>query len=365
MLRLLLILQTLSPADPAWSHLPATAGRATEHLGRSALVIGNGRALRRDVRFADGTVEFDMAVTGGRAFVYLQLRMISDTEYEEIYFRPHKHGLPDAVQYSPVHQGISAWQFHHGPGGTAPAEFERGGWTRVRIEVSGRSLAVFVGSTSTPQLVVPRLARAPAEGYIALRSFIPAGVDPVRHATAFSNVVVKPGVVTWDFSRVPPDPSPLPGVIARWDVIPAFVPDSGPIRALPGRIASDAWRTLAGNARGLVSFPETLAIPAGARRWATLARVRLTSYRERIVRLALGFSDEVTVFLDGRPLVTLDQRYSFDDPRQEGVIGFHQGTIYLPLRPGLNEVILAISDVFGGWGVMGRLEEAAGVRVNP
>jgi hypothetical protein len=366
MLPILLALQSLAPADPAWSYAPATAGKATEHLGRSTIVLGNGRAVRRDIRLMDGTVEFDMAVTGGRAFVYLQLRMTSDTAYEEIYFRPHKNGLPDAVQYAPVHQGISAWQFHHGPGGTAAAEFERGGWTRVRIEVKGRSLAVFVGNPATPQLVVPRLARAPAEGHIALRNFIPAGVDPVRHATGFSNIVVRPGVVSWDFSKLPAEAALPAGTIARWDVIPTFVPDSGPVRALPAAAPSGAWRTLAADERGLLSFPQHLAIPESARRWATLARVRLTSDRDRTVRLALGFSDEVTVFLDGRPLVTLDQRYSFDNPRQEGVIGLHQGTIFLPLKAGVNEVVLAISDGFGGWGVMGRLlEDAGGVTVKP
>jgi hypothetical protein len=362
---LLLALQAVSLNDPAWTYSPAAASRVTDHLGRRALVIGSGRAARPDIRFADGTVEFDLAVSGGRAFVYLQFRMTSDTAYEEVYFRPHKNGLPDAVQYSPVHQGISAWQFHHGPGGTAPAEFERSGWTHVRIEVRGPSLAVFVGTVSTPQLVVPRLARAPAEGYLALRNFLPAGVDPERHATGFANLIVTPGVVSWDFSKIAPVPPAAPGTIMRWEVTPAFAPDSGPVRALPGRLREGDWRSVPADGRGLVSFAEHLLIPQGTRRWATLARLRLTSPGEKTVRLDFGFSDEVTVFLNGRPIMSGDQRYSFDNPRQEGVIGFHQATVYLPLLSGENELILAISDGFGGWGVMGRLDDAAGVRVRP
>lgn len=361
---LLLALQAVALDDPAWTHAPAAASRVTDHLGRRALVIGSGRAVRPDIRFADGTIEFDLAVTGGRAFAYLQFRMTSDTAYEEVYFRPHKNGLPDAVQYSPVHQGISAWQFHHGPGGTAVAEFERGGWTHVRIEVRGPSLAVFVGNVSTPQLVVPRLARAPAEGYLALRNFLPAGVDP-RHATGFANLVVRPGVVSWDFSRLASAPSMAPGTILRWEVTETFAPDSGPVRVIPSRQMAGDWRSVTADGRGLVSFAEHLSIPDGIRRWATLARLRLTSAADQTVRLALGFSDEVTVFLNGRPIMSGDQRYSFDNPRQEGVIGFHQATVYLPLRAGDNELILAISDGFGGWGVMGRLEDAAGVRVRP
>ena len=83
------------------------------------------------------------------------------------------------------------------------------------------------------------------------------------------------------------------------------------------------------------------------------------------MRLLLGFSDRVTVFLNGRPLFSGDQRYFFDNPRQEGVIGFHQGTVYLQLQQGPNEVMLAVSDQFGGWGLMGRLLDAEGVRLAP
>jgi hypothetical protein len=362
---LLLALQAVSLDDSAWTYSPAAASRVTGHLGRRALVIGSGRAVRPDIRFADGTIEFDLAVTGGRAFAYLQFRMTSDTAYEEVYFRPHKNGLPDAVQYAPVHQGISAWQLHHGPGGTAPAEFERGGWTHVRIEVRGPSLAVFVGDVSSPQLVVPRMARAAAPGSLALRNFLPAGVDPRQHATGFANLVVKPGVVSWDFSKVASAPSDAPGTIMRWEVTPTFAPDSGPVRTLPARVMQGDWRRVPADSRGLVSLAEHLPIPGGMRRWATLARLRLTAPDAKTVRLAFGFSDEVTVFLNGRPIMSGDQRYSFDNPRQEGVIGFHQATVYLPLVAGENELILAISDGFGGWGLMGRLEEAAGVRVRP
>src|SRR5688500_4763738 len=294
---LLLALQAISLDDPAWTYAPAAASRVTDHLGRRALVIGSGRAVRPDIRFADGTVEFDLAVTGGRAFVYLQFRMTSDTAYEEVYFRPHKNGLPDALQYSPVHPGISAWQFHHGPGGTAPAEFERGGWTHVRIEVRGPSLAVFVGTVSTPQLVVPRMARAPPEGYLALRNFLPAGADP-RHATGFAHLVVKPGGVACGFSRLTPPPPAAPGTILARALIPALAPDSGPVRGLPARRMGGAWRSGPADGRGLVSFAEHLSIPDGIRRWATLARLRLTSAEEKTVRLALGFSDEVTVCLN-------------------------------------------------------------------
>ena len=90
------------------------------YLGNNALRMGTGNAYRRDVRLQDGTIELDVATTGRRSFFYLQFRMESDREYEEIYLRPHKTGLGDALQYNPVYRGESNWQLYHGEGGTAP-----------------------------------------------------------------------------------------------------------------------------------------------------------------------------------------------------------------------------------------------------
>lgn len=365
MLTLLLTLQALAPTDPAWSLAPAAGARVASHLGQPAVVIGNGRATRRDIRFADGTVEFDLAVTGGRAFAYVQFRMTSDEDHEEIYFRPHKNGLPDAIQYAPVHQGLSAWQFYHGPGGTAPAEFVRNGWTHIRIVIAGSSAAVFVGDVTTPQLVVPRMARPRTEGYIALRNFLPAGVDPARHASAFANVVVRPGVVDYDFSKVRAVAAPA-GTIRRWEVSETFAPDTGAVRFLDaGFLKSTRWRTVSADSSGLTNLAIHLTVPDSARSWGAAVRLTLTADRERTVPFQLGFSDRVTVFLNGRALFSGDQRYFFDNPRQEGVIGFHQATVYLQLQPGPNEVLLAVSDQFGGWGLMGRLLGTEGVRVAP
>ena len=43
----------------------------------------------------------DVKVTRRRSFVYVTFRMEDEQEYEELYLRPHKSGLPDAVQYAP------------------------------------------------------------------------------------------------------------------------------------------------------------------------------------------------------------------------------------------------------------------------
>jgi hypothetical protein len=77
--------------------------------------------------------------------------------------------------------------------------------------------------------------------------------------------------------------------------------------------------------------------------------------------LRLGFSDRATVFLNGRALFRGEDGYRSRDYRFLGSIGFWD-TVYLPLAEGENELVVAVSEDFGGWGVMARLEDLDGIR---
>ena len=127
--------QPAAPFGDGWE-LRGKAALET-HDGRKSLAVESGFGYARGVSFQDGTIEFEVQLTRRRSFVYLMFRMQSDAEYEELYLRPHKSGLPDALQYAPVYQGHSAWQLHHGPGGTAAVAFEPGAWTKSIVTASG------------------------------------------------------------------------------------------------------------------------------------------------------------------------------------------------------------------------------------
>jgi hypothetical protein len=327
-------------------------GAALEsYLGTSALRLGTGNAYRRDVRLEDGTIELDFATTGRRSFFYVQFRMESDGEFEEVYLRPHKTGLGDALQYNPVYRGESNWQLYHGEGGTAAVDIPRDQWVHLKIVLRGERAAIFVGEVKEPQLLVRRLARPKASGYLALRSFVPeGGAEP---ATSFANVVVRPGAMDYVFAETGDEP-PLPaGIVREWLVSDPFVTPDGPIAELP---ASSGWRKLATEPSGLLVLLRHVGRPKRGERATVLAKLTLEGDREERVPLRLGYSDEVTVFLNGAPLFTADDSYSYDRPRREGLIGLDQATVYLPLRAGENELVLAVTDVFGGWGLMGRLD---------
>jgi hypothetical protein len=368
--------QSLPLTDGGWE-LKGPSVKLEHYDGRDVLSVENGFAYRRDVRLQDGTVDFDVQVTRRRSFVYLMFRMADDREYEDFYLRPHKSSLPDAIQYAPVYQGASAWQLYHGPGATAAVAFEPGAWTHVRLVLSGEKAAVFVGDLGKPALVIPRLARTAASGYLALRAFTPpgSGSGPVAR---FANVSIQPGASPFDFSSGKRDDAPdqaapstpltgprPPGSVRTWSVSRAFaVPKDLAVPALPAPDVLGEFERVEAEPNGLVELHRYVKLPAAdSREAAAVARVRVRADAAGLRRLDLGFSDVATVFLNGRPLFRADAHYSYDNPRQEGLIHFGQATVFLPLEKGDNDLAVLVSDEFGGWGLMGRFADTSGLEI--
>lgn len=357
---LALLTQTPAPPRPlpftdgGWA-LEDTAAVVKED-GRDVLQTETGTAFRRDVQLEDGTIDCDVYVTDRRSFVYVYFRAASDEEREEVYLRPHKSGLPDAMQYAPVWQGRSAWQLYHGPGATAAPAFRRGEWARLRIVLQGRRAAVFLDDMTKPVLLVPALARDPRAGYVGLGGFLPANVPGSGPIAKFANVRVQPGHVPFDFDaavKALPAAKPAPaGIVRHWSVSSAFaVPADA--RVLPPASVTGAFTRIEAEPSGLVPLHKHIAMPsAGAA--AAVAKITIHADAAGTYAFDLGYSDVATVFVNGRPVFQGDQRYSFDNPRREGLIGFDNARLYLPLAAGDNEVAVLVSDYFGGWGVMGR-----------
>lgn len=348
--------------DNGW-RLLGEGTRVVQFDGRSALEMVNGQGILSDLRFQDGTIDVDVRFPTQRSFIYLKFRMQSDSEYEEIYLRPHKSNLPDATQYAPVFQSSSAWQFYHGPGGATAADLPGDQWLTVRLVLAGRQAALFVGDTLTPVLVVPRLAREPAPGSIGLRSFVPGQPPQGTIGARFANLVVRPNDIRFRF----PSPNaasiaPRAGTVLAWEVGRAFVPDTGSRLPVSAESIRGGFQSVPVEPdKGFVLLHRHVVVPAGARRVATVARLRVRATAAGVRRFNLGFSDEVSVYLNGKILFSGDARYSFDEPRREGLIGLDQASLYLPLNAGDNELTIVVADGFGGWGLMGQFEDPSGL----
>ena len=88
------------------------------------------------------------------------------------------------------------------------------------------------------------------------------------------------------------------------------------------------------------------------------ARTTINSDRDEVRKLAIGYSDEVSVFLNGRILFRGRSPQYFRDPAFLGIMNVEDDAVYLPLKKGSNELVLAVSELGGGWGFICRLEKA-------
>jgi hypothetical protein len=353
------------PFDTGWT-LDREGAAIVNVDGRQALAVESGYAHRRDVKMMDGTIDFDVQLTRRRSFVYVHFRVVSDDEREEFYLRPHKSQLPDAAQYAPVFQGVSAWQLHHGPGGTAAVGFDPGVWTHVRVVMQERRAALFVGDMSTPALLVPALAREPQAGGIALGGFLPANVPGEGPIARFANVVVSPDV-SFDFTAAlakvaaaaKPGGPQSAAIVRTWSVSRAFVPKDAASPTLPAADVTGQFTPLQTEPDGRLNLHRHVKLPrSDSPAVAAVARFTVRAAHAGTYAMDLGFSDTATVFVNGTPLFYGNDSYSFDRPRRDGLIGFDQARLFLPLRAGDNEVAVVVSEIFGGWGIMARFLDA-------
>lgn len=363
---LALLAQTPSPRalafDKGWDL--RNAATVQTHDGREVLQVETGFGFRRDVSMLDGTIDFDVQLSDRRSFVYVYFRAVEDSEREEFYLRPHKSALPDAVQYAPVWQGRSAWQLYHGPGATASPAFRHGAWSHVRVIVRDRSAALFIDDMTKPVLFVPRMARDPKAGYIALGGFLPADTPGSGPIARFANVTVTAGHTPFDFDAALASsdlakPMPIePGLVRTWLVSRPF-PVPADTSVLPELANLAPFTPVRADPSGLVPLHRDIKVAAGPA--AAIARITVTAEKAGTYAFDLGFSDIATVFLNGQPLFRGDQSYAFDRPRREGVIGFDHARLYLPLKEGDNVISVLLSDSFGGWGLMGKFVNAHGL----
>ena len=351
------------PLDsPEWRTTAATCEQ-TEHLGRPALRLQGGKRWLTAVDFRSGVIEVDLAFGSERGFGGLAWHLQDAENHEYFYVRPHQSGKPDACQYTPVDHGLSAWQLFHGPGYGAPVDYRFHQWTRVRIVVAGTRAEVFVDSDE-PTLRIRELHRGGAPAGSARGS---TGIGLV--ASNFAPVYVsrlrirreEPPPVSRPTGVAPEAPA---GTIRRFEVSRPFGEELLTGRThLDGLAAAElegSWTSLDSGPSGVANLARVQGIAPGAD--TVFARVRLASERERVAALRFGYSDRVRIFLNGRLLYSGDNGYRTRDYRYLGTIGLFDA-VPLELDSGENELLFAVSESFGGWGVLAMLPDRTGIRV--
>lgn len=102
------------PADTAHWDLQGKA-KLTEYQNRKCIFLDGGAAVLKSFDMRDGIIDVDVSTAAKRGFFGIQFRIDREgLNGEWIYLRPHKSGLPDAIQYTPVINTGLNWQLYNG-----------------------------------------------------------------------------------------------------------------------------------------------------------------------------------------------------------------------------------------------------------
>jgi hypothetical protein len=214
-----------------------------------------------------------------------------------------------------------------------------------------------------PALVMNDLKSGVKKGQVALFS--------LTGATYFSNFEARTAPdASWE-RRLPPMP---PDTLTKWSLSPSYdALARDPEKPLAAsESASIKWQDVEAEPPGTVvlyrhreaphprvtfqgDFSKRLEPQPGMK--LVYARTIIDSDRDEVRRLSIGYSDDVSVFLNGRILYRGRSAQGFRDPGFLGIVNPENDAVYLPLKKGRNELMLAVSELGGGWGFVCRLSD--------
>jgi len=353
---------SVPPDSPRWD-LQGEA-KLAEYQGRKALLIDGGAAILKDFEMRDAVIDVDVATPAARGFFGFDVRIDADGKnYEEIYLRQHQSSYPDAMQYTPVLNTGRNWQIFNGPGFTGAVDIPKNVWFHLRLEVAGAQAKLYVKDMEKPALVMDDLKSGVQKGQFALFT--------LTGETYFSNFEIR---ATPDAPWTRHLPAMPPNTITKWSISPSY---DGLARNLERPLsysesAAIQWQDVEAEPPGFVvlyryrqaphprvtfqsDFSTRLDPQPGMQ--VLYARTTVQSDRDQIKKLEIGYSDDVSVFLNGKILWRGRSAQAFRDPRFLGIVNPENDAVYLPLKKGSNELILALSEQGGGWGFLCRLQD--------
>jgi hypothetical protein len=256
------------------------------------------------------------------------------------------------------------WQLFSGPGFTGAVDIPRDAWFHLRLALTGAQAKLYVADMERPALVMEDLKSGVQRGRLGLIS--------LTGASCFANFQVRATPdAAWQRHQ-PPMPK---GTIVRWSLSPAYDAVARNLEQplAPAEIAQIAWQGVEAEPPGLVLVNRYRESPhprvSFANDWTkrfepqpgmkvVYARAVIDADRDETRKLAIGYSDDVSVFLNGRILWRGRSAQNFRDPAFLGIVDAENDAVWLPLKKGRNELVLALSELGGGWGFVCRLGDS-------
>lgn len=360
------------PMVPAQWSVKGTASFSDDpQLHAAALVIKKGSAVLENIEFSDGTISFDAKFAGGISG--LTFRQHGNSS-EVVYFRP---GIDcpvsdDCIQYMPRDHGIFEWDLYGQYQTRGPIHMSA--WNHIKLVVSKRRLNVFVNDSQDPVLVVNRMAGAYRAGELELHG-----------AAAFANLVLEPGKI----DGLAPDGATAVTQIdhrflRNWAAASPFVVPSRMDKSLGENVgiapnyadipaSSKSWQNVTADSGGLLNLTRAYGnAQTGNAIVGTWLKTEIDSDRAQVKQVAIGWTREVWVFVNGKQVFADRNLYGVpgQSKNPDGRLSLVNGTFTLPLRKGKNEIAVMLDDNFGGgaqhfgWGLQMRLDDVGSIHLS-
>ncbi|HVU55032.1 MAG TPA: hypothetical protein VHD83_08245 [Puia sp.] len=343
-------------------HVPMTAEKwgfpsgTCEFLSyRSApamhLLSSKDTAVLKDLRFSNGTIEYDIDPQDND-FTGVFFRRQDSKESEYFYLRVFGGKIPGmmvAVQYAPILHGVNLWNLL--PYCQGPASFARGQWNHIKLVISGEQMLVYVNDPVHPTLEIAHLEGVTKEGSI--------GFDG---KAIIANLVVTPDATEGLSPVAGFDPYYSdPRYVRHWSVSqPIDLPRGRELTREDLPKAGAAWSRIEAERLGLVNLTRMFGNSA-SRRYVWL-KCRLKAPEAQVRQVAFGFTNEVWVFVNGK-MAFVDKNIYDELMRKQpkARCSIENNTFTLPLQAGDNEILIGVANNFYGWAIITRLDSMEGI----
>jgi len=318
--------------------------------------LNSGNAVLKGITFSDGTIEFDVN-TIGRGAPGIAFRQQDEGNFELLYLRPDPScpAFRACIQYAPQTHGVLLWDLF--PQYQTRAPLRENGWNHIKMVVSGRRMNIFVNDATSPTLEVGRLEGDTMKGGLRLQG-----------PGTFATMVITPDAV----DGLSPEPARDPldgdrGLVRNWRLSPSSaLPDGKNPMYDEMPSAAQEWKKISTERSGLVNLSREYGLhPAALKRAVAWLKATITSDRKQTKKADIGWTRELWVFVNGKLVYADKNLFEQEGARKtpDGRCSLENGAFTLPLEAGENEVAVAISNNFFGWGLMLRLADPEGVHL--
>ena len=326
-------------------------------MGRQALALKQGRVWADNAAFKDGVIQFSAAYDEHQVFVGAGWRSDIVSRQEEMYFRGHLNNKPDALQYTPVENRNSAWQIFSDLNSAGPVSQVYDKWNDVKIVVEGDKADIYFNSDE-PVLHIPDLKADLGAGAVSLRA-----TGRKSNTVYFSNVIVRPLAKGEGVTGTPKKmPEPPEGLIEMWQVSSPFseADIAETLTLTPAAPAALSWAPLAAETNGIANLAKVAAKTREAN--TVFVSLNIRSDTAQMKNMLFGYSDRVRIYLNGKRIYSGDAGWRVRDYRFLGTVGFFDSA-GLDLKAGNNELMVGVSETFGGWAWAGAIKDRDGITI--